>query len=113
MKWSERDETGPEQVWKAMIEFAVMIEEEEANQALDEEINRKRWLGKLELRDKKADQHRSTRGGPARGGVKSGGETRNPWLKKGNAEHVDPLRHGFPGLHEAEDWWSQEGENVQ
>lgn len=87
MKSSEKDETNLERVRKAMIEVPVMLEEEEANEALDEEMDWKRWPGNLELRDKKAVQRRNARGSLARCGVESGmlcgGETIKQWQKRG------------------------------
>lgn len=41
LKWSERVEGDPEQVRRMMLEIAVVLEEEEANRALDEEMDRR------------------------------------------------------------------------
>lgn len=44
-----------------MIEIAIVLEEEEANRALDEEMDRKRRSGSLEQGDNNADQDRNAR----------------------------------------------------
>lgn len=42
LKWSERDDTNPEQVRKTVLEIAAVIEEKEGNRAMDKEMEQQR-----------------------------------------------------------------------
>lgn len=91
LKWSERDQTDPEQVCRTMIEIAMVLEREGVNRALDEEMGWKRRPGSLQQRDDKDDnsnQHRSAGGSLARVGVGTGDDMRQENLGeyKKNAE---------------------------